>query len=509
MNDRPAGAVGGRLFTALFLTTCAAVVTLNRLVDPDLFWHMRGGKDILRAGKAVLPDTWNYLFQGGIWINQQWVTEVLFFKCYDLAGFWGLMAIKGIVVTSVAMLILLMLKDSHPIVRFSSASIFIGCDWAYFLYRTHLFSFLCMAILLYLLERVPSKKRLPWIAVLFAAWANLHTVFGLGLMVLGCHAGVRWLEGIVSGPPSDGVPPRLAERWRIDLWEWLSIPLACCATLLNPFGTGVWKAVFSTFGNTESFLVSEWWPIWRHSQGQLLGFYAFILALAVLICLFPRHIHWPSLVSSTLILIMAVKHARFTSDMILPAIPLFAKLAGAALDKAGERWDLKRLDAALPTVAAALFSLSVLAFSYTAAHPLTVPSKAMRYDYPVKAARWLQSRGMSGKIFSEYGWGGYLAWALPESRTCIDGRTSVMLFPEGHTRGWKDAIDLRPGWRDFLEQGRPDFILLSRDDVLASRLPAEPGWQLVYQDEMTDLYTRRNPAGGTPQPKGQVKDAGL
>ena len=486
---------GERLFALLFVVASVLTLGLNHILDPDLFWHLRGGMDILRAGKIVLPDSWNYLFQGNVWVNQQWLTEILFFKSYEMGGFWGLMLFRGLVSACVICLILATFKGFHPSVRYTCAAVVVACNWKHFLFRTHIMSFLCMAALLYLMEVVPSKRRLPLIALLFALWANLHTVFGLGLMVLGLYTGARWLQALAKRTKPEKVSSGALESLKIDVWEWVSIPAACAATLLNPFGWGVWKTVFTTFGRQESFLIAEWWPIWMHSPVQLLGFYFLAGGLVLLVFAFPRKVHLPSLAASVLLAALTVKSARFSSDFVLPSLPLLAGLLDALISKVSMKIDARRLSLAIPAITGMLLCASVLSVSYSLANPITVPSTLKRVHYPVKAVNWMKLKGLSGKIFTEYGWGGYLEWAMPESRTNIDGRTSVLLFPEGHTQKWRDAIDLFPGWKEYLEQGNPDFVLISKDDVLSGQLASEAGWRTLYQDEMSILFGRAG--GGT------------
>jgi hypothetical protein len=55
---------------------------------------------------------------------------------------------------------------------------------------------------------------------------------------------------------------------------------------------------------------------------------------------------------------------------------------------------------------------------------------------------------------------------------------------------WKETVDLGPGWRERLEKGHPDFILINRDDYIVSQLLTEPGWKLLYMDHLAALFGR-------------------
>lgn|GEM_PF-1462827 len=468
-------------FNLLFLVCCAAaVVTLQRRIDPDLFWHLRGGMDILKNHKIVLGDSWTYLFSGHPWVNQQWLTEVIFYSCYSKLGFLGLNLLKGLIACAIVLVILRMLKGYSREVRFLSAAIFVAGTLHYFIFRTHLFSLLCTAILLYLLERVSPKARLIWIVVLFAAWANLHALFGLGLMILGIYVLVRWLQGgcAIKGGT---------------VWEWISLPIACLSTLFNPFGVGVWMTAFAALGNPETNLVTEWWPIWKHTVGQNLGFIFLILIVGMLAALFPKKIHWPSFIVFLVISIMGVMHVRFTADGVIPAMPLVASLLGAVGDQIGEE-KLKRLkSASIPVLVGAMLVFASSCISFGVSHPLVIRGDRFRLDYPVRAVSFMKRNNIKGKIFNEYTWGGYLDWELPQSMIFIDGRTAVLLYPRGFVTSWKNAVETRAGWKDTLNEGNPDYALLSADDYLTAQLAVEPDWKEIFRGNISVLYMRKTP----------------
>ncbi len=470
---------GHRAFLLLFLAaSAAAVVSLQRQVDPDLFWHLRGGLDILRSERIVLPESWNYLFEGRPWVNQQWATEVLFYSAFRWGGYGGLLVLKGLLACAMVLFALAALRGRSLAVRFLCAGVFVGTTLHYFIFRTHLMSLLCTAVLVFLLERRGARDRLPWVLLLFALWANLHALFGLGLLILGLWVVVRWLQG----------------RGRFNaevLWDAASVPLACAATLANPFGWGVWQTAFSALGDPETKLVTEWWPIWRHSLDQNLGFLFLVLLAAALALLFPRRVHWPSLAASCAIAALGVQHVRFTSDVALPALPLLGSLLAAVEEALGEARTQRIVCRVLPVLTGALVVFSAAGFAFAAATPLVTPGDRLRVDYPVRAVAWMKANAPPGRIFNEYAWGGYLAWELPRCRTFIDPRTGVLLFPRGFVGEWKRAVETRPGWRETLERGRPDYVLVLSDNYIAAQLTAEPGWELLFRDNVSVLYGRR------------------
>ncbi len=56
------------------------------LADPDLWGHMRFGHDMLRARSIIQTDIYSYRTSGNIWINHEWLSEVILAGVYESLG---------------------------------------------------------------------------------------------------------------------------------------------------------------------------------------------------------------------------------------------------------------------------------------------------------------------------------------------------------------------------------------------------------------------------------------
>jgi len=478
---------GTRGIRWLFLAFSAAVAMTNRFVDPDLFWHLQAGREILENGRIALPDSSTYLFSGTVWVNQQWITEVLFAAAFSLAGYWGLLLVKGSIVAATVWFILKALEERHPAAGILTACVFLASTYHYLIFRTHLMSLLCMAALVFLLERVRPGRRLLWIALLFAGWANLHTLFSLGLVVLGCYVAASWVR---RGFAFD----------RTTLLEGVSVPAGLVATLVNPFGFGVWKTSLSASENPDTYIVTEWRPAWEHIGAGTAGFAFLLLVVIVLIVLFPKRVHWPSLAAAGVIALFGLRHVRFVSDAALPAVPLLGMLLHHAVltleasKVASAGRSLRDLSAA------AMIGVITLTLTATLASPITTRDSVSIRKYPEDVVRWMEVRGYSGRIFNEFAWGGLLAWSLPGTTVYVDGRTGVLLYPHGHLTRWRNIVQLKKGWEAGLEEGHPRYVLLSPRTPLAGRMKSEPGWRTLYEDADAVLFARDAPSSESAPP---------
>ena len=53
------------------------VILLRTIADPDLWGHLRFGLDMVAARAIITTDPYSYVTTEQIWINHEWLTEVL------------------------------------------------------------------------------------------------------------------------------------------------------------------------------------------------------------------------------------------------------------------------------------------------------------------------------------------------------------------------------------------------------------------------------------------------
>jgi hypothetical protein len=109
--------------------------------------------------------------------------------------------------------------------------------------------------------------------------------------------------------------------------------------------------------------------------------------------------------------------------------------------------------------------------------------------FPVAAVDRARAEGVSGRIFHEFTWGGYLLWAWPEQKVFIDGGSD---FYGGELlRAHRHVLNIQPGWRDSLDTWRTDLVLVRTDGAMADELVHEPAWRPWYADSTATLFRRR------------------
>ena len=176
-----------RLLGLLVAVTCLFAVA-DTVADPDLWGHLRFGRDILRSGHAIQRDRYSYLSDRP-WINHEWLAEVMFASVYQAGGPSGLVIFKA----ALGSLVLAagyqsLRRKIHPI----GGSLFmlavaLALRPGLGSVRPQIFTYLMFLILLLVLRRSSSGRAAGtlWLAVpVFTAWANLHGGVLAGLAVI-------------------------------------------------------------------------------------------------------------------------------------------------------------------------------------------------------------------------------------------------------------------------------------------------------------------------------------
>ena len=477
-------------FVVLFLFAVFSVSLLQGMLDPDLFWHIRAGQDILEKGKIAIEDSWNYLYGGKVWVNQQWLVEIMLALLFNAGGFTAVFIFKGLVAAGAAYFVFKSAGEEMPSVSMLSAAVITAIIARYFLMRTQLLSFLLLAALVFLLERYKPSARLVPLLALFTLWANIHAFFGLGLMVLGMHSGTSMLVDLIK---EKKLSVLLSKE---NLLSAATVPLCALSTLLNPFGIKIWQTAGSLFSQRQETLVSEWLPVWKYPLASNMYFFIYFGLLVFLGILFWERIRLRHLAIALPLIAFGFYSVRVLPFSAVATAPLFScllsGLAGAL------KLNEENVRRARPVAALFLVTISAASIAFRAANPVSIPDRVYREDYPVGAVSYMKQHGLKGRIWNEFDWGGFIVFSSRELFTAIDGRTAVLLFPPGYLEEWRDTVDVKTGWKDKLEKGSPDFVLLYQDDFLSMELAQNPAWRLLYADEISALFGRSDaPAPGS------------
>jgi hypothetical protein len=479
------------------LVVAIIAVWHKRQADPDLWGNLRYGRFFAEHGIADFTDPFAYTSTGLDWLAHEWLAQWLLWQAYALGGSAGLIGVKCVL--------------GGAALWFLSRTVRLGSDdpriWApvfvltaetlghWYFFRPQLFTFCFFAyfvwiVFAHLLGRPARLWTLPPILTL---WANVHGGFLAGLGAIGLALGLRVLQAYYR----TGL--RAAALWPAAWPLGLTLLVGFGATLLNPFGLGLWRYVLTEMTHsTNRELIAEWSPLLQPSNLDpwtvllvvlLLGVLLFAWLLAqrkrTSIADLPA---WVWLLSCLPLTWMAFSSIRHVPIMTIWTAPVVSLLAQAAASRWGPAkvWETGWL-AVTGLVALPAF----LGIAFVLSHPAPRISAG---PFPFEAAAFMRANKLQGNVYAPLWWGSFLTWELyPDVRVAMDGR-NVTLFPSAMVR--ENLMYVLPEGTDpDVPLHYPtDYLLLPGEAVVVERLCHDPRWQVLYEDQEAILLVRADRA---------------
>jgi hypothetical protein len=465
----------------------------NIFLDPDFGWHITTGQLIADSG-IPKTDPFSYTMSSFPWVEHAWLSDYLMNIGYQRIGLSGLAVVFAVMAAAA-----IWVANGSKRLAWIEVPIFFGMGELLSVsgVRPQVSDWLFSAIVIYLLYQEKRWQKWRWMVLLvFVLWANLHGGFVIGLGVVGMAV--------------------VLKAWERRRWDWLDglvVLGAVGATLVNPYGVRLWWEVWQTFsdGNLRWNII-EWQPFFMNVE------FGYPMLMTLLGFLTVRY--WRAIERWKLVVVGVLFLAGLAS---IRNIPISMLMAFALMRETMEKFygefkkDRVQLDRAnsvykiLICVAAMIFVLEVW---------MSVRGmKTVENMYPVQAVEFLKGQPSSGRLFSEYDWGGYLIWKLPGEKLFVDGRMPVWRWesPDPAESNWAftDYLKIEKGeYKPFFEQYGVRTVLLKTDtsseqagslgvwisQILGLKNKEEitlnvrlikDGWERIYADKVAEIYAER------------------
>ncbi len=482
------------------------VADTTRLADPDLWGHVRFGQDVLAQRRLIFYDQYSYSAPGHLWLNHEWLTEVLMGAIYNAFGTVGLNLMKFACSAATILFLALAMEETESSARVQFAILIAASATlaTHLQFRPQIFTFALMSALLAILSRYNYRGRAPlWLAIpILAMWANLHGGFIMGLAALGTFTAVVFAQDLVLG-----------RGMRRAMWLLAITAASTIATLATPYGVGTWQAVIHAIENPHTHTaIVDWLSLpqsllyhWGQSHGW--GVAGKILAIAMFVALGVTFIQTPrggdiALISIAALMIAAAFLAvRNLPLAVIATVTPLARHTTLALEARRRRLGLPMAHAKerSPTinqlmVAVAAFELLILTGLFSKKMPAGDP-------YPVGAISYMKEHRLSGNILADFQWGEYVIWHMPPaSKVFIDGRYDTVYPPKVIDDYLAFAHGDAVGKETLLDYPH-DFVLVGpKNDTPYKLVMAQSGWRQIYRDDSCVLFARDNSAAAKLAP---------
>jgi hypothetical protein len=479
-------------------------LTLQPLVEPDFGWHLRAGLDFVdRGGTLPAQDPYSHTMPDWRWVEHAWLTDAILALVYRGLGTIGALGIMMFFAgLAIAAFVISAARAEAP--RTSRlAAIMVGL-WVALPYlgaRTQLVSLAGIAIVLWLYHHiVRGKESFIWFyPPLFLIWANLHGGFTAGLFLLGLIlggsailrvVGLRWPSFCRSDEP-------LLSRNRIASLA-CSFVLSCAVTLINPYGWRLHREIYESLTDRLMLEQLREWQAVSFEGWAGTAFLIYLITVAGLVMAWYRRIEPIQWALLAVTLVWSLWHWRNVTIFLIVAVPLVADMFQHC-----RLWIFRLLPPGRRAMMAFGMTVTVacLLVSLDGGHLQhlvsagTEPAKYFRRtEYPIEAVEWIKAHRDEGggRLYNDYGYGGFLLWWLPDEKIFIDGRMPAWRI--GDRAIFHDYLIINRGGRpalELLEKYGVDWGLVQRDSILAMSLAEASAWQEIYADGKVVIMRRR------------------
>ncbi len=505
----------GLLLAAVLVLAPAAMV--QPMFDPDFWWHLRVGLEILATG-IPQHNFYTYTAFGHVFIIQEWGTEALFGVLYPHVGMLPVLLLFG-ALSWVGLL--LGLRRAHRPGGSRAALAVGGALWILASLqiwgpRSQMFTFAFAAVLLVLLDHHRRRGgRLVFLSVpLVALWGNLHGGFLFGLGVFAVVLLAWTAAGLFGGDAPALQGSRLPwPAWRAGVAAFV---LAALAAMVNPNGVAVYRYPLELLtSHIAQKVLQEWQSPDFHQHAMWPFLILIVTALLVAGAARRTALHDWLLAGAGLVLALdAVRNIPLFGLLVVPLwVDGAAALLGTVRRRAGSRTTAPGAPtrpAAARRARAAIAGVVVVACAAVSAariveawrSPQNSPTSSV-YAEPV--ARLL-CHGPTANVFTPYGAAGWLLFQLdhrqPAGRTCATDR--VFIFGEVNVMGARNLARYLvvasggPGAARILAATHSTVVWQGRTSPLVARLARDRRWRCIFADHRDVVFAAAATAGRWP-----------
>ncbi len=462
----------------LFYIPLLFIIRLRNGLENDVWWHLKMGEYMWNSLTIPKTDLFSFTQYGTPWIMHEWFSEIILYGLYWTGGFYGMLAGNMILLGLTYYLLykLTLLRTNSPLVSAALVAVTAGLTYQFWVYRPFILGYACFMAFLYLLELYSvNRTKMIWLLpVIMLVWVNAHGSYAMGflLIILYFFSGVSWsrYEKIVF------------EHWtRRDFANLLlCLVLTVFAGLINPNGAKTLLYPFLTIGTSViTDNITEWLSPDFHS------IYTKINLLVILGVFFLISLKKGSHRIVDLLLVFCFTGLYFISQRFLILYFLSMTSVAGFYISAIKNNPFKLREYHPLNILLTIFLVAAFAFSWPEKNEFGEnPS-----DFPVHAVNYLKEKHLTGTIFNDFNWGGYLLWyRYPENKVFIDGR--VDMYIDNTIEDYLTIIKAQPGALSLLEKYEPELILINKNKPLNELLKHSLTWKPVYRDETAVVYAR-------------------
>jgi len=457
---------------------------VNILNDPDCLWHLQTGLLILDNLKLPDADVFSYSGVHDIWINNSWLYDVIVAAVFKTGGFPAMIFLAGFFTSSTIFVVCrycivrefgVIATTAAIVAAFSSALVTATL-------RPHQITILFCVLAFYILSFWRRKLVIATVlATMMIVWVNVHGGYLMMFIIIGSFAAEH-----------------LIHRRYADMRNAILLCIiVALATLINPWGIGIYEGVWRTLGSQMNSVIAEWQPL-RFSFSQI----PVLVIMPVMMIVFggvlsARNTHAEKIMGfGTLFMALgSVRHISLAGMFCVPLIAagvmdcilrnkvLMAKELDYSTDMKSRMAD--KLSRAILMGMLLIIMISAVTFRdyiKIAIHEKYLPEKEVAY---------LLEKVPDGGLLNDYNLGGNLIFASNgKLKVFIDGRAETVYSAETAS-DYINMYSADASWRMLMNKYDFTYAVLKKKAPLLKHLLADQNWKVVMETKGNVIMQRQ------------------
>ena len=485
----------------LIIVFAMAAFVIAMLYDPDYFWHLRAGQLILDTRALPSHDPFSFTRPDAPWLLNAWLFDVVLYAVHSIGGAIGVRLLVAVLMGATFFVVYRSIRTFlNPVPALLIAVVCFTALLSFATPRGQLISYLFYAIYLHLILGYlhnGDASRLKWLPLIMILWVNSHGGYATGLILLTIVTAATALSRWLAWP--DRNPTRLRPLL-------ICLVITAGASLVSPYHIHNWLYLFQTAGFETTQVIVEWRaPMLKDRYFQSLV----ILALAYGWSLPFRNSRpkLEELLLSTGMLLLSMKAIRHIPFGVITMAPLVAlALSDGVLAKLELWWQRSRVRNRYKNTAgrgqqlgsmvyvmnwlmlSASLLLALVYWPILARQHMEAGNEFIGW----KAVDFVASRGITGRVFNEYGFGGLMIYRLdPAQKVFIDGRADA--YGAAFVREYLRIFLGQEGWEEAFDRYEIDYVVCARSAPIRQLLLQRGDFVSVYKDEFNSVLVKRIP----------------
>lgn len=482
-----------RYILIISLAIFIIVLACSPLGDVDTWFHLKTGQLIYENHSIPQEDIFSHTANGKDWITHEWLFQLFAYIIYLIGGINFLIIMKILVICALFVVLweISYARRLNTIVNTFFLAVFALLAQGRFSERPQIFSYLFFAGVLKILfdYRDFQKNRLYLLPIIMIFWANIHSAFIFGIAAIGLFLIIESITQI-----------------KFDKKLWIYGIAGSLITVINPHGFSAFLYPFQLAGSQvfKAVIVELQSPYHPVNSGA-----SFVLMLNIFIALWvaslaiqivKKRLDITAGIISLLFLVLTFMASRNRVLFGIATLPFMLRgFKGIPLWTAiDHKKAISRFYWGLGIFTAVLLIFSSLEFAIHG-YPM---GRGMRQKcglgiedwVPQKAANFIKTEAINGKMFNDMTFGGYLIWELyPEKKVFIDGR-NLVYGDEIYRHYWQISRQ-SDAFRKLMDFYGVDFFVLrtlpknaDKATYVHSFLSDSDQWLPVFWDDVSIIY---------------------